>query len=278
VSENKVQIGLWAGQLLALGGVALKVYGTFRAYTFITTAFSVIRSGVVLTSVSVLKLGLSFVSASASAISFVIRAALGIGGLVTSLGSAILAQLGLNVAMTANPIGLIIVGVAVLSAAFYGLFKFIDNAFPNFFSTVKEWFGKAFDFVYNIFIKPIKDFFDFIFNSTDQTNQALQAAGAKTGKSEDEMSKYLLDKPNATAFDFAKFKVGAKESPDLGIGKKGKGTDVGGNHLKNINVNIQKLVEKIEIRIEKGGTEGYEKVKEMVTRALIDATNDFQYQ
>lgn len=68
------------------------------------------------------------VSASASWVAtMAVGAAQAIAAYATSLGSAIAAQLGLNTAMMANPIGLIVAGVLVLVAAIYLIVKYWDD-------------------------------------------------------------------------------------------------------------------------------------------------------
>ncbi len=58
---------------------------------------------------------------------FLIAALQGIGSFTASIITATAAQLGLNVALTANPIGLIVVGVGAAVAAIAGMIKYWDQ-------------------------------------------------------------------------------------------------------------------------------------------------------
>ena len=94
------------------------------------------------------------------------------------------------------------------------------------------------------------------------------------------MVAFLGNNPKGDAFDFAKFKVGGGKmaSPDLGI--KGKKTEVngGGGQIKNINQTINKLVEKIEINVNKASDIDLRRLKEDILKTLLDVSNDFNYQ
>ena len=75
-----------------------------------------------------LGLGASALKAGAK---FLWTTTVGIGSFVLGMASAALAQLGLNVAMSANPIGAIVVGLLAVGGAVYGIIKHWD--------TVKVW-------------------------------------------------------------------------------------------------------------------------------------------
>ncbi len=125
---------------------------------------------------------------------FVITALTGIGSYITSLITATAAQLGFNIAISANPIGLIIIGIVAVVGAIALLitywdeitavivafakfmwkispFKFIidlvDTIFPGFkdgikdiFSSVIEWVGKMWDGIKDVW-NSITGFFGF---------------------------------------------------------------------------------------------------------------------
>lgn len=278
VKENKTQIQAWIPQVMSLGKSVLSVYVAFKAWNLLTTGLTLTRNLLISMGGAVVRLGLGFASASVSALGFIANAVIGVGSLAVSLGTAITAQLGLNLAMLANPIGVIVAGVVILGAAFYGLFKLIDTAFPNFFSTVKEWFGKAFDFVYNTFIKPIKEFFSFLVTALAGTNEAMKTTTVAEDPN-DPFTKFKKNNPLATGFDFAKNAVGGGKKMDLGVDKKeGKITGSGAN-VKNINQTIHKLVEKVEIHVTNvAGKLDLRELQEQVTRALMGSANDFNYQ
>jgi len=126
--------------------------------------------------------------------SFVLTALKGIGLFIVNLITATAAQWGLNIAMNANPIGLIIIGILAVGTAVYGLIKYwdqvkaflinlgkfliklhpfywmirlIDVIFPNFkvkikevFSTVIDWFKKMWDSIKGVW-NSITSFFGF---------------------------------------------------------------------------------------------------------------------
>jgi hypothetical protein len=283
VKENQAGIREWSGELIQLGGWALSVYGVFKGYSILTTTFAFLKTGIMGITTQVYTMGLSFLSASAGAIGFVLNAAMGVGSLIGSLISATAAQFGLNFAMSANPIGLIILGVVGLTAAFYGLFKWIDGAFPNFFGTVSKYFKMAFDFVWNTFIKPVQDFFGWLFGTTDQTAKTLQSAATQNGKiatDSDAYNLYKQNKPNATAFDFAKNKVGAGAATGGGIGLDKKNKDITGEQkqVKNIHITINSLISGGFTVVSNNLQESEQKIKEVITRVLVDATNQVNYQ
>ncbi len=70
---------------------------------------------------------------------FLWTATMGLGSFVLGLASAALAQVGLNVAMTANPIGLVVVGLLAVGTAVYGIITHWD--------TVKGWLLKLGEFM-----------------------------------------------------------------------------------------------------------------------------------
>ncbi len=138
--------------------------------------------------------GLSGLAALKSSGRFVITALTGIGSYITSLITATAAQLGFNIAISANPIGLIIIGIVAVVGAIALLitywdeitavivafakfmwkispFKFIidlvDTIFPGFkdgikdiFSSVIEWVGKMWDGIKDVW-NSITGFFGF---------------------------------------------------------------------------------------------------------------------
>ncbi len=121
-----------------------------------------------------------------------------VGSFVLAMGNAIAAQIGLNVAMTANPIGLIIVGLAAVAASIYliiknwdylkswildlgafmwkfnpfnWIFQLIDYVFPQFKGVLNTWgndikafFMGIFDWIWNKIIQPIVQIFQDLFD------------------------------------------------------------------------------------------------------------------
>lgn len=123
------------------------------------------------------KIAMSGVAAAKSAGRFLLAAVSGLGSYIAGLVSATAAQIALNVAMTANPIGAIILGLMAIGAAVYAIIKHwdtvkewlrklgvfvlkynpfsllvkaIDKLFPGFIDTLKEWWNKITEFFKNI--------------------------------------------------------------------------------------------------------------------------------
>lgn len=204
-----------------------------------------------------------------------------LAGTTLSLLGATTAQIGLNIAMSANPVGLIVLGVAALAATFYGLFKLIDTLFPNFFKGVAEWFGKAFQFINEWFIQPIKAFFSWLFES------AMPQVGA--GADGDAYEKWKKDPQNEgkTLYDFLNI---AKKGDSVGEGDKGDVEDKkkkkssisdkiensGHGGVKNIHITIGKLIERMEFHTTSMG-ENASVIRREVERVLLDAVNQVNF-
>jgi hypothetical protein len=254
--------GFYAG----IVGIATQIQNTMTFSMFAFGAvISVIRNRMLWLSAAYASFNLrTFVSNGLIAIS-----ALATGGLTATFGRlgamlswATIQQTLLNVAMYLNPIGIVIAAVAALAAAFYGMFKLIDALFPNFFKGIVDWFGKAFDWVWNNFIKPLKDFFSWLFGMAD-----INIGGSIS-----------MDGVN-TAMDKLKMPTGL----DLGLNDKMKGTSggqgasvSGGANIKHININIGKLIERQEIHAttvkESAGD-----IKRFIIETVLSALNDYNY-
>lgn len=139
-------------------------------------------------------LALSGLAALRSAGQFVITALTGIGSYIASLVVATAAQLGFNIAMSANPIGLVVIGIMAvvgviallinywdnIKAAIVSFAKFVwkvnpfrfiidlvDKVFPGFknsvkeiFSSVIDWFKRMWDSIKGVW-NSITSFFGF---------------------------------------------------------------------------------------------------------------------
>ena len=73
-------------------------------------------------------------------------------------------------------------------------------------------------------------------------------------------------------------KSGKKRKSHLGGIGKAQSIEGGGGQIKNINIRIDKLVEKVENNFQNGNQMDERKIREAVTRALIDGVNDFNRQ
>ena len=143
-----------------------------------------------------------FITASGSAIlslgrlvlGFAVTALQGVGSFIVGMISATAAMWGLNVAMYANPVGLVIIGLVAIGAAVFALIKYWDQVkdflievgkillklnpfswlftavtelfpgiktwFSDLFSTIGDWFSKLWEKIQPI-IKAIKGVFGF---------------------------------------------------------------------------------------------------------------------
>jgi hypothetical protein len=279
------QIGAFAAPINSAFGVmsaawtALKVMREAAPIVFnaIGVGLSSVWTGMKAAYLWTVNTGNAFGVMGMNAIKSLLSAFSAVGGLVVSLVSATAAQFGLNFAMSASPIGLIVMGVAALAAAFYGLFRLIDSLFPGFFKGVSEWFKKAFDFIYMQFVKPIVDFFGWLFESA-----MPKVAGADAG---DEFSAWQKNgNEGKSVYDFLNSKSkggeiesekGGKEKVKKGVSDKIENSGHGG--IKNITINIGKLVEQMHFHTN-NMTENADKIKEQVIRLLLDATNQVNYQ
>jgi len=142
------------------------------------TALTVLRARLAAVSFSGMITGLmtSARMAIRASASYVLAAMQGLGPYILSLGSAVLAQMGFNAALTANPIGAVIMGITALVAAvwwlvenwdwvtekavqlweflkannpFSGLIDGIREAFPE----LMTWIDKAWEYLTGMFNK-----------------------------------------------------------------------------------------------------------------------------
>jgi hypothetical protein len=217
------------------------------------------------------------------------RGVVSLAGFVLSLFGATEAQIALNVAMTANPIGVIIVGIAAIGAAVIALIYYWDEVksflidlgkfllknnpfswladltqtlFPNFYNGVKEWFGKAFGWINTTLIQPVKDFFNWLSDAPSiiaQTDKATTDSlkntfhiGSNVDNPLGNTYKGLLNPNSTTAIldeNTMAQSMAKKQKLDLGVDKKEGKITGSGANVKNINQTINKLVEKVEIHV-----------------------------
>lgn len=225
----------------------------------------------------------------AAFMSFFTVALPGMWAFIKTLRFASIWQGIVNTVMLANPIGLIIAGVLTLAAVFTGLFKLIDTLFPNFFSGVKEWFGKAWNWIYDNFIKPLVDVFKWLMDLGGIT-AAFDMSAVTPGsmKEEEDAMAAQMEADNKAFFE----KMGIKWDENQfggGKGKGGFGSDIGMNNkldsisgggregVKNININIQKQIESLNFYETKGVSGLASIVRREIERALLDAANQANY-
>jgi len=225
----------------------------------------------------------------AAVVSFAATAIPSIIAFASSLNFAAIGQWLLNTAMLANPIGLVIAGVLALAAVFTGLFKLIDTLFPGFFAGVKEWFGKAWDWIYNIFIAPVVKFFKWLADLTGISAAFDMTANTTAdAKLQDDASAMQMEADNKALFD----KLGLSEGKgkqkgftgalgagsNLGMTDKLNSISGGGREgVKNININIQKQIENLVFQETKGVTDITSMIRRVVEQVMLDAVNEVNY-
>jgi hypothetical protein len=213
---------------------------------------------------------------------------IGEGIIMTGLMTA--AQWALNIAMNANPIGLIITGIAVLTAGIvlaYQKFGTFRAVLWGVWGTIKAWAALVVDVFENVW-KVIKGVMTFdaamITEGFKGTANAYIDAGKRLAQGfKDGYDSGMKD----FAADQAKKTVAAPKTIQSGAqagGKKGaesllptKSETKGAQGQKAITmtVNIGSLIKDFKISTT-NIQEGTAKIREMVAQALINATNDSQ--
>lgn len=202
-----------------------------------------------------------------------ISAALTVGSFVTSLVAATAAQIGLNVAMTANPIGLIVVGVAAAIAAigaliywwdeiwgaiksftkwmwdhnpFAFLIDVVDNIFPGFKDAMNklwDWLKKKFTDLIDWFKdtwKSIKGFFGFDDDTVGTKSQAQQMeAAVSDALSGDLKVKAVIDDSKTPTSLSGKKQPGAQSKTSKELSSN---ISSGGNRPTSISLTIHKII------------------------------------
>ncbi len=193
-------------------------------------------------------------------------AVVAIAAYAAGLNFAAIGQAILNTVMLANPVGLIIAGVIGLVAAFYGLYKLTDWMFPNFLKGIKEYFGKAWDYVYNNFITPIMDAFKWLGNIT-----GISAAFSLNSEMDDR-SKYEDERDDRQEDPLFK-----GLNAGLGISKAMDANVQGDRSIKHFTINIQKQVENMVFNTINDAGEISSTVRREVERVMLDAVNEVNY-
>lgn len=126
VQKNQEQVKFWGTALLKITGVVLGFIAAAKLIAIVTAVIN----------------GVTFA----------------FGVLKTVLAAARTAMMLFNFVVLANPIGLLIAGVAALVATFWGLYRMfpqIGQGISDFYNWVVDWFGRAYEFVQANFIDPI---------------------------------------------------------------------------------------------------------------------------
>lgn len=200
------------------------------------------------------------------------------------------AQVMLNAAMTANPIGIIIVAIgALVAAVVYCYNKF--SVFRAIMWGIWEFLKAFFEWMYIVPIKVLKAFGDMVIGAL-----TLDIKRISNGFEEAKSVVFEGAKNLATSFnkgyneglaDFAKSNSDVANAPKTirSGGRAGAETPstaanketqkVTGNKSVSINIKIDNLIKEFQVKTV-NMTEGAGKVKELVVQSLLSAVNDSQ--
>ncbi len=226
----------------------------------------------------------------------------------TWTGIVTAAQWLLNIAMTANPIGLIIAGIAALVAGFvwlgekmgwFGnffddfwnnltdlfmgivdfwntylnpfnwLIELIDYFFPGAKQAIYDFFGSIWDWIYSNFIEPLVGAWEWITDAFGFGDNEVK--GEVTVKKQQDVT--VTDKTNSQA-DVLQFdNSGTKQLNTQASKSKSGNSAFSAAEKKTVNVSIDKLVDKIVIHT-KNLQESTAQIRDMVSEALVAAVRD----
>lgn len=242
----------------------------------------------VLTSWNVLKMGGSMIFAGVAAV----------GTWITGLITATAAQWGLNIAMTANPIGLFVIGLLAIGAAvaaviiwwdeikdalvsfakfalklnpFYWIVELIDYIFPGFKKGLTDFFGSILDFFEGLWRKAkevwnaIKGLFGF---GEDSATIEISTKGEVKGQTASGKTATVQGYDANTPFVGSS--TGSRSSAP-----SHEGSPAGGAAVKNIHTVINQLVGKIEVHVN-NLPESLTQIRDAVSEALTGSTRDFE--
>jgi len=155
VSKNKTLSAVLGGVILGFGSFI--VIGSVVAYVFTFVSNAWHKSALLLRLLSV-NLNIAAIKTKALGLWTGI---LGLKSKITAAAMGILrtAQIGLNIAMAANPIGLIVVGLSTLVTALvwaYNKFDWFRNGVNGLWSGIKSIFKGSLNFISNVFSAPIR--------------------------------------------------------------------------------------------------------------------------
>lgn len=226
-------------------------------------------------------------------------------GITSGAYLAAAAQWALNLAMNANPVGIIITAVGFLLPLLIGLaskfdwikqglfklakwiFKF--SPFGILIDTLKylipgfsEWWDGFVDFV----LKKINQFLDWISKKINQfaswlgLDFELNLTGKTTEKKDKEGKKKTTGTGTPADIDIGNGKeFSASPSPGKSVAQRLSGVSASGagGEIKNITINIQNLVRQLMIETDTMDM-APSRIKDEVAKALLSAVNDVNYQ
>ena len=207
-----------------------------------------------------------------------------------STGLLAAAQWALNVAMNANPLGLIITGIAVLTAGIvlaYQKFGVFRAVLWGVWGTIKAWAALVVDVFENVW-KVIKGVMTFdaamITEGFKGTANAYIDAGKRLAQGfkdgyDSGMKDFAADQAKKTVAApktiQSAAKAGGNKNADALVPTKTETKGAQGQKAITITVNIGSLIKDFKISTT-NITEGTAKIRELVAQALINATNDSQ--
>lgn len=166
-----------------------------------------------------------------------------------------------------------------LGASFVAVFKGIWDLAKNVFGSIGDLIKAAFSLdgqgIKNAINRLKGGFSEFGTNVGKAFNDAYNAEMAASKKAEEAKKKGKPD-PNAAGGEVPTVDVPTVTPPDPtggSLGTVGGGKSEGGGKIRNITVNVDKLVERFEIHTT-NLSEDLGKVKDMVGEALLSALND----
>lgn len=255
--------------------------------------------------VNVYKSGLAVLK---SAGRFIWSAVSGIGSYIASLVSATLAQIGLNVAMEANPIGLIVIGLLALGTAvyaivkhwdvvkkwlwelaqfaikmnpFYWLLKGIDWLFPGLKDKLSQWWdaivgffkkiGGWFSKIWNEYLAPILGLDDISF-SADANYTDNDNSGNKMPDNKNSGNKMPNNNNNKTHYNnsYKTPDIPTSDNTQAGV----NGINNGGSRPTNINITLDKLNDTINVyaqTVKESGSEIEKQMQDFLLRVINSA-------
>jgi hypothetical protein len=273
-----------------------------------------------LTTIKSMSLGLG--NATIEALEFAGRGVVSMAGYALSLFGATGAQTALNVAMAANPIGLVVAGIVGVGIAVYGLITYwdtvksylidfgaflwkyspfgfiydiVERLFPNLTQSVQNTFGGIMKWLNDYFLQPIKDMFGWIMdkakwlvgqisapftidiNATIPEMPQIGIEGIGMGEEDTPIQETLKEMKAATKGAKSLFPKKPKHEP-IGVDKKTKDITGEQKQVKNITITINSLISGGFTVVSNNLQESEQKIKDVITRVLVDATNQVNYQ
>lgn len=233
----------------------------------------------------------------------VISGVAALGSFLVSLGAATAGTWLFNIALSANPIGVVVIGVGVLIGVLWGLmeaFGGFGNMMQSLWNFIKKFnpfslLAQAIDYVFGTsLMSSINAFFSWVEEKIMWLWDKIKGLGEMLGLTVAEVDAKAkgVTKGVAEFFPSEKgvtdvFGVGSEMSklPEFGAAKgkastqKGlDGVSGGGSKATNITINLQKLQDKIEVHtmsVKEGVADIEKQVTELLLRVL-NSTNQYQ--